>query len=66
MIQELLDMGWDKERIISSYVQSGMSKGDAQYIYAIETGEIEGDIIVVDENGNETTPPCESLAAEPS
>lgn len=61
MIQELIALGWDRQRIIDAYVQSGMTEVEAEFIYAIETGEVEGDIVVVDEDGNETTPPSEVL-----
>jgi len=63
MIQELIDLGWDRQRIIDAYVQSGMTEAEAQFIYAIETGETEGDVVVIDENGNETTPLSEVLDA---
>lgn len=34
----------------------GISKVDAAFIYAIEHGEITGDVVTVDEDGNEVKP----------
>lgn len=62
MILELIDLGWDKQRIIDAYVDAGMTPAEAGFIYAMETGEISGDIVEVDEDGNETTPPSEEVA----
>ena len=56
MILELIDLGWDKKRIVDSYVLAGMTEAEATFIYAIETGEIGGDVIEVDEDGNESYP----------
>lgn len=53
MIKELIDLGLDRQQIIDAYIQSGMTEIEAEFIYAMETGEIDGDVIEVDENGNE-------------
>jgi hypothetical protein len=53
MIKELLERGLTKEEIIAIYVaQLGFTESAAREVYAIETGEIDGDLIEVDENAN--------------
>ena len=46
MIKELLDRGLTEEEIIKIYVeQLGFTESAARELYAIETGEIDGDVI---------------------
>lgn len=54
MIKELLAQGLTKEQIIEIYVkQLGFTESAARELYAIETGEIDGDVIdEVEPNGN--------------
>ena len=48
MIQELLARGLTEEEIIKIYVeQLGFTESAARELYAIETGEIGGDVIEV-------------------
>lgn len=49
MIRELIAQGKTKEEIIAIYVQQGFARSHAEFIYAIETGEIDGDVIEADE-----------------
>jgi hypothetical protein len=49
MIQELLAQGLTKEEIIAIYVeQLGFTQGEAEMVFAIETGEIDGDLVAVE------------------
>lgn len=46
MIKELLDRGLTKDEIIAIYIkQLGFTESAAREAYAIETGEIDGDVI---------------------
>lgn len=44
-IKELLDLGVKEEDILKSLIESGMDEEDAQLLIAIETGEMESDIV---------------------
>ena len=60
MILELLDLGLSKEQIVTIYIeQLNFIRSEAEFAVAIELGETIGDVIVVDEFGNEG-PPDES------
>lgn len=49
MIKELLARGLKKEEIITLYMeQLGFTESEARQVYAIETGEIDGDVIEAD------------------
>jgi len=51
MIKELLDRGLTEEEIIKIYVeQFGYTELAARELYAIETGEIDGDMIGVSDD----------------
>lgn len=58
MILELIAQGLSREEIITIYIeQLGFTQSAAEFIYAIETGEIAGDVITVDEGApDEPTP----------
>ena len=44
----------DREKEIQDImIASEVTRAEAEFIYALEVGEIEGDVIVVDENGND-------------
>lgn len=54
MIKELIAQGKTKEEIIAIYMEQGNPRSLAEFIYAIETGEIDGDVISVDPATDET------------
>lgn len=58
MITDLIAQGLTKDEIIAIYMdQLGYSADDAEMIYAIETGEIDGDVITTSEGApDEPTP----------
>lgn len=45
MIKELIAQGKSKEEIIELYIGQGFARSIAEFIYAIENGEIDGDVI---------------------
>jgi hypothetical protein len=48
--------GKDREETIRLTAMAyGISLADAEFIYAIEKGEIRGDIVIVDDDGTERT-----------
>ena len=61
MIQELIAQGMSREDILDLYEESGTPRHLAEFIYALETGEIQGDVIVEDEAGNELPGPEEEM-----
>lgn len=57
MIKELLDRGLTEDEIIKIYVQQlGFTESAARELYAIETGAINGDVIVGDEVPDDNNP----------
>jgi len=50
MIKELIAQGKTKEEIIKIYIEKGFARSHAESIYAIETGEIDGDMIGVSDD----------------
>lgn len=62
MIQKLLDDGMTRVEIARFLVDNGIAPDDveAEFMIAISIGEIEGDVIVVDDDGNEHPKPIAS------
>ena len=57
MINELIAQGKTKEEIITIYMeQYGVPRNHAESVYAIETGAIDGDVIVGDEVPDDNNP----------
>lgn len=48
MIKELIAQGKTKDEIIAIYIERGFARSHAEFIYAIETGAIDGDIVTAE------------------
>lgn len=54
VIKELIAQGFDRETVIQKVMQAlQVVRSEAEHMYAIETGAIDGDLIQVDEDGDE-------------
>ncbi|MBK8188951.1 MAG: hypothetical protein IPK79_00690 [Vampirovibrionales bacterium] len=55
MIKELMEQGSTREQVVQVLIDNKFALGevDAEFIIGIELGEIDGDVIVVDDYGNE-------------
>lgn len=57
MIKELIAQGKSREEIINIYIEKGFARSHAEFIYAIETGEIDGDVIEATDDEGTTDEP---------
>lgn len=55
MIKELMEQGLTREQVVQVLIDNKFALGavEAEFIIGIELGEIDGDVIVVDDYGNE-------------
>jgi len=44
-IKELIEMGVKKDEIVRVLTSTGMAAEDAELLYAIESGELSGDVV---------------------
>ena len=57
MIEEMIDAGVPEDEIVRRVMEAfGISEVEARFMVGIVTGEITGDVIEVDEDGNEVRP----------
>ena len=55
MIKQLLEEGMTREQVVQVLIDNNFALGEveAEFMIGIELGEIDGDVIVVDDYGNE-------------
>ena len=55
MIKELMAQGMTREQVVQALIDNKFALGEveAEFMIGIELGEIDGDVIVVDDYGNE-------------
>ena len=55
MIKQLLEEGMTREQVVQALIDNKFALGEveAEFMIGIELGEIDGDVIVVDDYGNE-------------
>jgi hypothetical protein len=55
MIKQLMDQGLTREQVVQVLIDNKFALGEveAEFMISIELGEIDGDVIVVDDYGNE-------------
>ena len=55
MIKRLLEKGLTREQVVQTLIDNKFALGEveAEFMIGIELGEIDGDVIVVDDYGNE-------------
>jgi hypothetical protein len=49
----LIEDGLTEQQIIDIYASLGIAETQARFIYAIETGQIDGDVIAEDDKGRQ-------------
>jgi hypothetical protein len=58
MIQEMADAGRTRDEIRAEVMRAfGVGEDEAEFMIAIALGEIDGDVLVVDEQGQEIRDP---------